>query len=257
MYVLILLNSTYKGGVLVGGVVLGERQYVRSLRQLREDLWFYNENGVEEYSHSRIQRSIKRLEKCGWLKAEKYEHGYVFTLRPAKDFACREMGTAVKDGGDESGGDQLDDEAGSGRSFCGEQDVEQEWMESANSQKTLENEGALENTTSMNGVKEIGKLQVLIDHFIYRRGRGLILSPMDYLALERISLNELSTDELIAFMDDQFDKQQSVNSRLTIHSPRYLEKALETYLSPRETMEQLDEMLDELEESLREEKNHL
>jgi hypothetical protein len=84
------LNATYQGGVQVGGVVLGERQYVRSLRKLREDLWFYNGKKIDEYSHSRIQRSIKRLEKDGWLKAEKYEHGYVFTLRPMKDFACGE-----------------------------------------------------------------------------------------------------------------------------------------------------------------------
>jgi hypothetical protein len=39
-------------------------------------------NKTDEYSHSWIERTIKRLEK--------YEHDYVFTLWPTKEFACGE-----------------------------------------------------------------------------------------------------------------------------------------------------------------------
>jgi hypothetical protein len=252
LYVLILLNATYQGGVQVGGVVLGERQYVRSLRKLREDLWFYNGKKIDEYSHSRIQRSIKRLERDGWLKAEKYEHGYVFTLRPTKDFACGEylswMGMSKKEEGrEESGGDQPDDGAGSGGSSCGEKDVKQVRREPANRLKNLEKEEK-ENTTNLNGTKEEERLQALIGHFIGRRERGLIFTPMDYVAMERISLSELSTEELIVFMDEEFDRQQSINPKLTINSPKYLEKALEAYVSPRESMEHIDDLLEGLEE---------
>ncbi|BCB04076.1 hypothetical protein [Bacillus sp. KH172YL63] len=252
LYVLILLNATYQGGVQVGGVVLGERQYVRSLRKLREDLWFYNGKKIDEYSHSRIQRSIKRLERDGWLKAEKYEHGFVFTLRPTKDFACGEylswMGMSKKEEGrEESGGDQPDDGAGSGKSSCGNKDVNGVRREPANRLKNLEKEEK-ENTTNLNGTKEGERLEALIGHFISRRERGLILTPMDYVSMERISLSELSTEELIVFMDEEFDRQQSINPKLTINSPRYLEKALEGYISPRGSMEHIDDLLDGLEE---------
>ncbi|MCA1063871.1 hypothetical protein QTG56_01415 [Rossellomorea sp. AcN35-11] len=252
LYVWILLNATYQGGVQVGGVVLGERQYIRSLRKLREDLWFYNGKKIDEYSNSRIQRSIKRLEECGWLKAEKFQHGYVFTLRPTKDFTCSEylswMGMSGKeDGSDDSGGDQPDDGAGSGVSSCGEEDVNQVRKEPANRLKNLENE-EIENTTNLNGTKDVERLQALIGHFVGRRGRGFLLTPMDYVAMERISLSELSTEELIVFMDEEFDRQQSINPKLTINSPRYLEKALEAYISPRESMQHIDDLLDGLEE---------
>jgi hypothetical protein len=252
LYVLILLNATHQGGIQVGGVVLGERQYVRSLRKLREDLWFYNGKKIDEYSHSRIQRSIKRLEKCGWLKAEKYEHGYVFTLRPTKDFACGEylswMGMSNKEEErEESGGDQPDDGAGSGGSSYGEKVVKQVRREPANRLKNLEKE-EIENTTNLKGTKDGERMQALIGHFIGRRERGLILTPMDYVAMERISLSELSTEELIVFMDEEFDRQQSINPKLTINSPRYLEKALESYISPRESMQHIDDLLDGLEE---------
>ncbi|MGG3916029.1 hypothetical protein [Rossellomorea vietnamensis] len=257
LYVLILLNATHKGGVQVGGVVLGERQYVRSLRKLREDLWFYNGKKIDEYSHSRIQRSIKRLERDGWLKAEKYEHGYVFTLRPTKDFACGEylrwMGMSKKEEErEESGGDQPDDGAGSGGPSCGEMDVKQVRREPANRLKNLEKEEILENnninTTATRDAKDVNRLQALIGHFVGRRGQGFLLTPMDHVAMERISLSELSTDELIMFMDEQFDKQESINPKLTINSPKYLEKALEAYITPRESMQDMDDFLDGLEE---------
>ena len=74
------------------------------------------------------------------------------------------------------------------------------------------------------------------------------MTPMDHVAMERISLSELSTEELIRFMDEQFDKQQSINPKLTINSPKYLEKALEAYITPRESMEHMDDLLDGLEE---------
>ncbi|MGG3916020.1 hypothetical protein [Rossellomorea vietnamensis] len=80
----------------------------------------------------------------------------------------------------------------------------------------------------------------MVFFFFFIRERGLILTPMDHVAMERISLSELSTDELIQSMDEQFDKQESINPKLTINSPKYLEKALEAYITPRESMQDMD-----------------
>ncbi|TMU85868.1 hypothetical protein FGG79_11775 [Bacillus sp. BHET2] len=253
LYVWILLNATYQGGVQVGGVVLGERQYIRSIRKLREDLWYYNGKKIDEYSNSRIQRSIKRLEECGLLKAEKFQHGFVFTLRPTKDHTCVDylewMGMSVKeDRGDDSGDDQPEEGAGSGMSPYGEKDVNRVEMGSGNRLKNVKKEESLENNNNNKDATDEERLQELIGHFVARRGKGRLLTAVDQMAMERISSNKMPTMELIAFMDEQFDKQESINPKLTINSPKYLEKAFESYIAPRDTMQELDDMLDRLEE---------
>ncbi|NMH67902.1 hypothetical protein HF072_03770 [Bacillus sp. RO3] len=45
-------------------------------------------------------------------------------------------------------------------------------------------------------------------------------------------------------------RQTEKHPKLTINSPKYLEKVLEVYISPRESMQRLDDMLDCLEESI-------
>jgi hypothetical protein len=59
---------------------LEKGQYIASLGNLRDYLWFYSRNKIDRYSVSRIQRSIKRLERYEWIRAEKTPHGYVFTV---------------------------------------------------------------------------------------------------------------------------------------------------------------------------------
>ncbi|RBP00198.1 hypothetical protein [Rossellomorea aquimaris] len=257
MYVWILIHATHKDGVQVGDVVLREGQYIRSIGKLQEDLWFYNGKKKDAYATSRIQRSIKRLEKCGWLKAEKFKHGFIFTVRPVKDPKCGEylkwMGIPMEVKGDDgSTDDQPDEGAGTLLSSVRESDMKEERMSCENRLKNLEKEEIVENnsinTTATRDAKDVDRLQALIGHFVGRRGRGFLLTPMDHVAMERISLSELSTDELIVFMDEQFDKQESINPKLTINSPRYLEKALEAYISPRESMQHIDDLLDGLEE---------
>lgn len=253
LYVWILLHATHTGGVQVGDVVLGERQYIRSIGKLQEDLWFYNGKKKDAYTASRIQRSIKRLEKYDWLKAEKFQHGFIFTVRPVKDPLCGEylkwMGIPMEGkGDDEFAGDQPDEGAGTLLSSSRESDMKEERMSCENRLKNLEKEEILENNNK--GAADEERLRALIGHFVGRRGRGFFLTPMDQMAMERISLNEMSTAELIRFMDEQFDKQESINPKLTINSPRYLEKALESYLPPEASMLNLDKMLDGLEESV-------
>ncbi|MGM0852615.1 MAG: hypothetical protein ACQEWI_08385 [Bacillota bacterium] len=211
LYVWILSKATHKAGVQVGGVVLGERQYIRSIGKLQEDLWFFNGKKKDEYTTSRIQRSIKRLEKCGWLKAEKFKHGFIFTVRPVKDPECGEylkwMGIPWQVNGD-SAGDQPDEGAGTVLSTGCESDMKEERMSCENRLEIVEKEEKKENSNK--GLADEGRLQTLIGYFVGRRGRGFLLTPIEQMAMERISLNRMSTDELIGFMDEQFDKQERI-----------------------------------------------
>ncbi|MEL3970790.1 hypothetical protein AAEO50_00720 [Rossellomorea oryzaecorticis] len=79
IYLWILTHAKKEDGY-EGGRFLEKGQYIASLGRLKDYLWFYSGNKIDEYSISRIQRSIKRLEKYGWIRAEKMQHGYMFTV---------------------------------------------------------------------------------------------------------------------------------------------------------------------------------
>ncbi|MCC5801838.1 hypothetical protein [Rossellomorea vietnamensis] len=72
LYLLILLNAMYEGGVKLGCVVLGERQYIRSIGKIREDMFF----------------KVKMRSFCKRLESKKYEYEDVFKFKPMHDFAC-------------------------------------------------------------------------------------------------------------------------------------------------------------------------
>jgi hypothetical protein len=79
VYLWILTHSKKEVGY-EGERFLEKGQYIALLSNLREYLWFYSGHKSDRYSVSRIQRSIKRLEKKGWIQAEKMPRGYVFTV---------------------------------------------------------------------------------------------------------------------------------------------------------------------------------
>ncbi|MGM0853474.1 MAG: hypothetical protein ACQEWI_12815 [Bacillota bacterium] len=111
LYLWIVLNAMYEGGAQLGCVVLGERQYIRSIGKIREGLFF----------------KVRMRPFCKRLESEKYEYGGVYTFKPMNDFACGDyfywMEMSVKKGCDDSGIDQLDNKADSGMSSCGEKHV--------------------------------------------------------------------------------------------------------------------------------------
>ncbi|UTE76763.1 hypothetical protein [Rossellomorea sp. KS-H15a] len=106
LYLLILLNAMYEGGVQLGCVVLGEGHYIRSIGRTREDLFL----------------KVRIRPFCKGLVSERYEYGGVYTFKPMNDLACG-IRMFVKRGCNDSGIDQLDNKADSGMSSCGEKRV--------------------------------------------------------------------------------------------------------------------------------------
>lgn len=72
LYLWILLNAMYEGGVQLGCLVLGERPYIRLIGQIREDLFF----------------KVKMRPFCKRLGSKKYGYGSVCTFKAMNDFAC-------------------------------------------------------------------------------------------------------------------------------------------------------------------------
>ncbi|MEG9295926.1 hypothetical protein V6B33_05675 [Mangrovibacillus sp. Mu-81] len=92
IYLWVLFHAREEAGY-EGGFYLEKGQYIQSISELKDRLWFYNGKKKDEYSKSRIQRSIKRLERCGWIRAEKMQYGYVFTVFELTDGKERSGGT--------------------------------------------------------------------------------------------------------------------------------------------------------------------
>ncbi|MCA1054292.1 hypothetical protein LCM10_04770 [Rossellomorea aquimaris] len=252
IYLWILNHAMVKDGVVVGDRVLKKGQYVHSIGELQDKLWFYNGKKKETFSSSRIQRSIKRLEKEGLFTAEKFRSGYLFTVREARD-PVRDPQTVDITLNEEDMTDTNRHEGDAGIILpprC-ESATEDERDRSGNRNKNVknvENEKKKTLTTLTNTLAD--RLTLITEHFLVRRGGSFSLSPIDQMALEKISLHEMSVDELKAFMDEQFEKIKVHEPNATIHSPKYLLKALESRESPEKRMAELDAMLDRLEESL-------
>ncbi|MEL3971139.1 hypothetical protein AAEO50_02515 [Rossellomorea oryzaecorticis] len=249
IYLWIAGHAAVKDGVVLGHRVLKKGQFVQSISKIRENLWFYSGNKKDEYSNSRIQRSIKRLEKAGLLMTEKFKHGYVFTVREARDPQPLDVtGNEGEEADTEKHENRADIflpsrlESGLGER-CDRVENKKKIV------KKVEKEKKKTLTTLTNTMAD--RLTLITEHFLVRRGGSFSLSPVDQMALEKISLHEMTVDELKAFMDEQFEKVKVHEPNATIHSPKYLLKALERRESPGVRIDKLDEMLERLEESLK------
>jgi hypothetical protein len=79
-YLLLKSVAMVKDGVQFREIMLTKEQYVRSIHLLRANLWLYNVKKMDLYIHFRIQRTIKLLEKLGLKTAERFPHGFLFTI---------------------------------------------------------------------------------------------------------------------------------------------------------------------------------
>jgi hypothetical protein len=250
IYLWILNHAVVRDGVVAGDRVLKKGQFVHSIGEIQDKLWFYNGKKKEKFSSSKIQRAIKRLEKEGLFTAEKFRSGYLFTLREARDPVRDPQMVDITS--DEEETNRHEGDPGIILPSRSESATEDQRGSSGNRNKNVknvENEKKKTLTTLTNTMAD--RVTLITEHFLVRRGGSFLLSPVDQLALEKISLYDMSVDELKAFMDEQFEKIKVHEPNATIHSPKYLLKALKRRESPGKRMAELDAMLDRLEESLK------
>lgn len=77
----ILGNAVWKEtGVKLGSVLINRGQYLRSYRNLREDLVYTENNAIKYYSISHIKKITDKLVLDGRIKKEETELGTLFTI---------------------------------------------------------------------------------------------------------------------------------------------------------------------------------
>lgn len=81
MFFYILGNAVWKeSGIMMGNVLVGRGQYLRSYRNLREDLVYLENNAIKHYSLSHIKTTTDKLVKDGRLEKTETELGTLFTV---------------------------------------------------------------------------------------------------------------------------------------------------------------------------------
>lgn len=81
LFFYILGKAVWKeGGVNVGSVLVERGQYLRSYRNLREDLMYMDNNSIKYYGIATIKRTIDKLVADGRLEKKETELGTLFTV---------------------------------------------------------------------------------------------------------------------------------------------------------------------------------
>ncbi|HDU3114748.1 TPA: hypothetical protein RFJ97_002658 [Listeria monocytogenes] len=82
LFFYIVGNAVFsENGVMKGGIRIGRGQYLRSFRNLREDLLYYDNNAEKLYSLSTIKEKIDELVKEERLEITTTKLGTLFTVR--------------------------------------------------------------------------------------------------------------------------------------------------------------------------------
>lgn len=81
LFLYILGKAVWKdGGVKVGNIHIKKGQFLRSYRNLRNDLEYLDNNAVKQYGIATIKRLVDKLVADGRIKKEETEHGTLFTV---------------------------------------------------------------------------------------------------------------------------------------------------------------------------------
>lgn len=73
-------------GVRIGEITVKRGQYLRSYRNLRNDLMYLDNNAEKFYGITTIKRAVDKLIKDGRLEKEDTKHGTLFTVVNYKDY---------------------------------------------------------------------------------------------------------------------------------------------------------------------------
>lgn len=94
-------KACFQDGVRIGNIVLKRGQWVRSYRNLQDDLSYIENRAVKKYSISVIQRAVQSLVKQNRITIESAELGTLFTVTNYDKYQClgnykNELGTALE-----------------------------------------------------------------------------------------------------------------------------------------------------------------
>lgn len=211
LFTLLVMRASHQDGFKMNGVVLNKGQYIRSYSKLCEDLAYKEGRGLKKLSKSTIMRSIKKLVTNNIITVSETELGTLFTI--VKYESDQEFSS------DHETEPRTEEEpiAERRRNESGTKSELYQELKNLRIKEEEEKRASVEN--------DLTPFQQIEAKYLSRKG-GLMLTPKDSAAIERILKERIPLEDILVWIDEVFDQYQPKHRADSIKSFAYLESAI-------------------------------
>ncbi|MES9786539.1 hypothetical protein [Bacillus pumilus] len=213
LFTLLVMRASHQDGFKMNGVVLNKGQYIRSYSKLCEDLAYKEGRGLKKLSKSTIMRSIKKLVTNNIITVSETELGTLFTI--VKYESYQEFSN------DHETEPRTEEEPIAERRRNESGTKSELYQELKNLR--IKDEEEEEKRASVEN--DLTPFQQIEEKYLSRKG-GLMLSPKDSAAIERILKERIPLENILVWIDEVFDQYQPKHRADSIKSFAYLESAI-------------------------------
>jgi len=211
LFTLLVMRASHQDGFKMNGVVLNKGQYIRSYSKLCEDLAYKEGRGLKKLSKSTIMRSIKKLVTNNIITVSETELGTLFTI--VKYESYQEFSS------DHETEPRTEEEpiAERRRNESGTKSELYQELKNLRIKEEEEKRASVEH--------DLTPFQQIEEKYLSRKG-GLMLTPKDSAAIERILKERIPLEDTLKWIDEVFDQYQPKHRADSIKSFAYLESAI-------------------------------
>jgi hypothetical protein len=213
IFFFIVGNAVFsEAGAKVGGILVKRGQYLRSYRNLQDDLAYIENRAVKKYSLSVIKRKIDSLVKENRLKMEEAELGTLFTVVNYEQYQ----------GLDNYKKDNLERSENAVRT-----EMERSWNNNKNVEEGKEGINVVVNNTPADEKESFESTDHIADYFMVKRGKpGQAPKVSDYHAIKAVLDAGVGVQEIINGIDRCFSSYKPENAGDSINSFNYCKKPI-------------------------------
>jgi DNA-binding transcriptional ArsR family regulator len=176
-----------------------------------------------------IRRNLARLKEHGYIDSKRAPYGEIYKVRKSKKFTLKKRSAKIGISANEREDknvlsdterpDKNDLSVPTERTFfVGRPDKNVRCNKDI---KDIKKEEEEEKSMSNNSA-----FQLIANKFIQRRGRGLVLSAKDEIAIERLLSDNIPLDTILKLMDEVFDDYKPKHRMDYIQTFEYVEKGI-------------------------------
>ncbi|MEK4788360.1 MULTISPECIES: hypothetical protein [Bacillus] len=214
LFTLLLLKASHQDGIKINGIELKKGQYIRSYSKLCEDLCYKERRALKKVSKSTILRSIKKLVENGMVTVCETDIGTLFTIVKYESYQGLDgQNNSNYRTANEPSTERLQNDCGTIA------EPKQEF-------KNLRIKEFKEEEEERSPVGNDSPFQQIEDKYLSRRGGGLMITPNDAQAIERIIQEHIPLEDILVWIDEIFDQYRPRHRADGIKSFSYLEKGI-------------------------------
>ncbi|MEE3679089.1 hypothetical protein V2J31_15875 [Bacillus safensis] len=215
LFTLLLLKASHQDGIKINGIELKKGQYIRSYSKLCEDLGYKERRALKKVSKSTILRSIKKLVENGMVTVCETDIGTLFTIVKYESYQGLDgQNNSNYRTANEPSTERLQNDYGT---------IAEPKQELKNSRIKEFKEEEEERSPVEN---HLTPSQQIEDKYLSRRGGGLMISPNDASAIDRIIQEQIPLEDIMVWIDEIFDQYRPRHRADGIKSFSYLEKGI-------------------------------